>query len=628
MVLPAYHYAPLPTDIPTIRILEVQPSSGQPGEFVCRLRHVSLLEGPEYTALSYSWGAVNGTVPVVFLDGQGQRAELLITETLHSFFRQIITDSAESITRLALWVDAVCINQSDLEEKNSQVAMMHKIYHQAQKVAVWLGDGSKETETAMDIIPRLAAVEEQANLLKQDANLTVGGRQPLSVRLGLPRDGADEYMALVALLRNPWFARVWIIQEVAMATHVIVKCGFRSASWDDFVSAFHVLNSLNMIMPDPAQYVQLVTRTLGIIDARASKLSGHERDTLGTLLRCRSSLATNPRDKVYGLLGLTTDAQALDFRPDYKAEVHQTYIRIAFAIITAEGSLDVLGVPRGTSTSAVSSLPSWVPDWSTWTSTPALNRRDRPANCPRTSEFLTRNASRDTKPIASLHDGHLLHLHGYTWDHISHVGALLHSEDELADYTLWIPSALKFYRQHTQSLLNWEHMTHAHCKTAIYPPTGQPILEAYWQTITAGWSVEEAPLSTTDYLKWDTYHRPFPSLRRHLGTLATTSAYATFTFALNCFKQLFSAQPNSGFDRSLTLASNRRLVRSARGYLGLVPAQARVGDGIALVAGAGAPLVVRAVGAGRWELLGEGYVHGVMDGECWDAGRCGVVELG
>ncbi|KAH9877994.1 hypothetical protein J1614_003211 [Plenodomus biglobosus] len=625
MDLPAYRYLPLPTNVPTIRLLEILPL-GQSGEFACRLKHVSLQEEPDYTSLSYCWGTPEGTISVACVDDQGQQTKLLITATLHSFLRQVMTEIDNSSTRLALWVDALCINQADLEEKNSQIAMMHEIYQRARHVIVWLGDGIEEGSKAMDIIPRLAAVEEQANLLKEDPNFTVGGREPMSVRLGLPRDGADEYMALSALFRNPWFARVWIIQEVAMATHVIVKCGSRSVSWDDFVRAFYVLHSLNMIMPDPARYAQSVIRTLGIIDARASRLAGHDRDTLGTLLRCRSSLATNPRDKVFGVLGLTTDAHTLDFRPDYKSEVHEAYTDIAFAIIKLEGSLDVLGVPRGTGPSAAPLLPSWAPDWSTWASTSALNRRDRPANCPGDDEVLIRNASGATKPTASLREGRLLELEGYACDEISEVGDLLHSEDELMDYNVWLVDGIKFYKQNTQTLLNWETMAQARNKGLTYQPTGEPIIDAYWHIITAGWQVaDEDKLSTAQFVKWDSYHRPGARLRRRMGSLGTTSAYAWLTFVLNCGMQLVRPPPNSGFDRSVSMASNRRLVRSKSGYLGLAPAETRVGDAIALVKGAGSPLVVRAAGERRWELVGESYVHGMMNGECFDAERCGVM---
>ena len=619
-MLPGYQYKSLRTDTVTIRILKVL-SAVNDCERVCKLEEVIVDQIPPFTALSYCWGTPKGTIPTTFIEDSGQRATINITASLDSFLRQYVISYPDPLMRPKLWVDAVCMNQQDVKEKSSQVAMMHGIYQRAERVIVWLGESTMESDKGMDFVPRLVAVEGESKRLSADPNVVAGGREPLSVRLGLPRDGADEYTAFTSMFGNNWFSRVWIIQEVAMASEIQLMCGSRSVSWDDFIKAFYVLQSLNMIIPDPARYMQAVMRLAGIIDARESRVLGYNRDVLGTLLRCRQALASNKRDKVYGVLGLTTNRDTLDFQVDYSEEVEQVYTNFAFAVIASERRLDMLGVPKCIRGTSSMSLPSWVPDWSLWDSTSALNRRDRPASNNENNETLVRNATGDTEAEPKLSKHKLLGLQGYIVDKITHVGALYRSEDELLDYNIWLVDGIRHYKSITQTLIAWEKLTNARRK-AIYQPTGESTLDAYWQTITGGWQLDEDKLSTATFLQWDKYHRPAAGLRKLVGPLATTSPYGWVTFGLNVCKQIFAPPPELGFDRSLNMAANRRLVITEKGYMALVPAETCCGDAVALCKGGGSPLIVRTAREGRWTVLGESYVHGMMDGRCFQEEKC------
>ncbi|KAL6704305.1 hypothetical protein ACN47E_008369 [Coniothyrium glycines] len=631
MHTPSYQYHDLDPRQPTIRILEVlTPSTSE--EILCRLTDEPLVDGLEFTALSYCWGAKCGTIPTSFVQVNGQRASLKVTPSVQSFLFQFIADHPEQRARPKLWIDAVCINQSDLDEKNVQVAMMQHIYQMADNIIIWLGHGDQKTDAVMDFVSELLLAEKRVKEFEGQGSTTDPDRRYEPTKLGLPSRTADDYANFALFLNNEWFSRVWVIQEAAMASrNAQITCGTRSISWDDFAQAFFFFSRLDVILPDPARRNRAMFRILGIVDARDTRKRRFKSDLLGVLVRCRSSSASEAKDKVFALLGLATDVRpgSLSIQVDYKMDVQQVYCNLAFEILRYEERLDFLGVPRGPETSEVKDLPSWVIDWSIWDSTTLLNRRDRPASNEAKSDVLIRNATGPTRADPKLSDdGRNLCLQGYLIDEITETGMVYESEDSLMDYDIWILDGPKLAKQNTQALIEWEYISKAR-KKGSYAPTGQPLLEAYWQTITAGWQLDEhkdRPSSST-FLQWDKYYRPGSRLRKVIGSsVARSSAYAWFTLGLNISKQITQAPPEFGFDGLLTMSSGRRFVRTSKGHMGIAPRKTQIGDSVALFRGGGSPLVIRPAGQ-NWELIGESYMHGMMDAECWNEHLCSEMWL-
>lgn len=630
MELPAFKYSPISHEQPFIRLLEV--SSSHPNEIVYKLSVVSLAEKPEFIALSYCWGRDAETFDLVFLDSQAGRATFTVTKSVKQFLDQFIASQPAASSSPRLWIDAICINQKDDHEKSLQVGMMSKIYQMAEDVLVWLGQGTVNTHAGMKMIPELLAAEKRVGELGYESDDNFRYRKHKLKNLGFPEDALD-IRDFIWLCDSEWFSRVWIIQEVAMASKdVRLTCGSYSITWTEFIEAFFFLHGtkLDVIIPDQARAVRAGTRITGILDARESRTNGYELDLLSTLVRCRSSLATDPKDKLFAILGLVTDTMGVAV--DYEMKTGQVYTNLAFTILEHERNLDFLGIPQGpTEKSKIEELlPSWTVDWSVWDSTVMLNGRDRPARNEDTPTYeYVRNATNRTasKPELSA-DGLLLGLQGYVLDELAEIGVLCESSDSLIDYTMWIIDVLKQAKQETQAFLDWEQISGIHTK-GTYHPTGEPILEAYWKTLTAGRRPNDQTFqpSSSKYLKWDDFYRPGRALRRLVGpAVARSSFFAWLTLGFNILKQNFMGLPETDFDHVHSIIANRRFVKTARGYIGLGPAGATKGDLVALFKGGGSPLVIRIHGV-NWKLIGEGYVHGMMNAEQWREQKCSQMWL-
>lgn len=202
-----------------IRLFELQPSpEGETirGSFV----YTTLRSCPEYTALSYAWGDITkyGTIKI------SDRKELSISENLWRF----LDTQRRSIAEPRLfWIDAVCIDQDNVLERNHQVALMKRIYSRADEVYVWLGPASDNSELAMDFLAHRASRALRARGL---------GYAPVWT----DQEGA----AMRDLCEREYWRRMWIIQEVIHADRIRVWCGARSVDWAVFDRLYLTLKTL------------------------------------------------------------------------------------------------------------------------------------------------------------------------------------------------------------------------------------------------------------------------------------------------------------------------------------------------------------------------------------------------
>ncbi|KAG4444118.1 hypothetical protein IFR05_000347 [Cadophora sp. M221] len=274
---PNFKYEPLDlsTVRPSIRLAILQPGPRNASIRV-KLGRSAFAERPRYEALSYTWGRADDLRAIEL---NGTRVE--VRKNLALALIHLRHASEERV----LWIDAICINQSDLEERNRQVELMAYIYARAKRVLVWLG-------------------------IIVHSDFTTGDEN------GFDRND------LGTLCHQSYWRRIWIVQEIGAATDLELHWGLkwqmdqennwesRSGVWTDFFAS---------ILGDE-------TTNLAVKLARQREGRHGDSFLLANLMEvCKDSLCEEPRDKVYGFVGIAHDCQDGSFPVDYSKSLFEVY---------------------------------------------------------------------------------------------------------------------------------------------------------------------------------------------------------------------------------------------------------------------------------------------------------------
>ncbi|KAF4337486.1 heterokaryon incompatibility 6 OR allele [Fusarium beomiforme] len=228
-------YDKLPLNSPSaVRVLDLQDCPTQEDEpLTATMRVVDLDTRPFFTALSYVWGEWSTPADMIYCNGHGVR----VTKNCLSALRHL-----NKLGPITIWIDAICINQNNPDDKNKQIPLMATIYSSlgAHSVYVWLGEGTKNTAKAMDYLA-CGCLPFRFLITKKDG-LSWGGSIPTGISMSL-RLGLHLYLrcltwrfnpcnqALQELLDRPWIKRVWTMQEALLAERLILVCGHRAISF-------------------------------------------------------------------------------------------------------------------------------------------------------------------------------------------------------------------------------------------------------------------------------------------------------------------------------------------------------------------------------------------------------------
>lgn len=332
-----HQYALLPPGY--IRVLELHP--GKTGDVISfELHHVDLLRDHSFAfeALSYEWKGKVGTVPV-----QCNQERLLITPKCKAALESLCR---EDETRM-LWIDAICVNQEDTEERSSQVKMMTQIYRIAKSVLMWLGEEKEHSELAFDSIPTFADIYNRYTGYR--------ARAILFNAVGRPGDVADGWAELAA---RSYFQRAWIFQEMILAgSRGFVLCGCLSSPWDAFKAAFRGYEEAWLLKQKGSFSLIIendkIFRNSGSLDIMVA---------LGAMSRFGS---TDARDKVFATLGLVGPAISRHIETDYTKTLREVLVQTNVSIINVTGHLIewYYDGPRDTAKARHDGLPSWVVDF-------------------------------------------------------------------------------------------------------------------------------------------------------------------------------------------------------------------------------------------------------------------------
>lgn len=576
-------YQPLDASSREIRLVTIE--AGTQDDIVCTLQAVSLSgDLPCYESVSYCWGDTTSRSRVI-VDGQS----LAISRNAHGVLKRVRDEFVDR----TIWIDAICINQADVAERGHQVACQHFVYHGAVRNIIWLGE---EDESVLSALHVMRLILDEARLETNDFNTFFDhvydeeGHVPTSLSGFTSHFDIDPFLTLLA---RPWFQRLWVVQEAALARLNIGYCGPHEFSMlDVFRAAAFLYSKRNHLLHDLRSHTGLFNAaTVGEL-ADPSHAPGNYRKTdkikLSSLLRKLQRFeTTDPRDHVYGVLGLYRHylpRRKVPFllEPDYNKNVIEVLRDGTRFTILDQGSLESLNKVSHWSEED-EGFPSWVPQW---------HRRFDPSKD--TSGLVLFDASLGTPAelVMSRFGGpNTLVVKGFLPDHAGHVvTAISGSYIRLDDAPIFVQEA-KAMVEAQQPVKD----------------TYSDISEALSTTLLGNRSLESRPVSKQD----------LNGLAAFEEYVQTTDALPLPIRALNAFSQMSepltwrASRFLSAFWRSCKL---RRFFTTSSGRIGIGPPTMREGDFVAILFGGYTPYVLRPEG-GQYSLVGECYVHGIMNGE-------------
>ena len=328
--MPEFRYPELDLAQSSIRLLYIK-KGHLSDDISCSLVESILEEGQgiTYKALSYTWGGLTYTprtyrhLPYVFVNDH----EFEITENLFSALQHIRSTSEDVI----LWTDAICINQANKQEKGHQVRQMGNIYKAAEEVLIWLGPSNDDIKDLIESIAWIDIKAIEAQGRGSCENWTSLCRRFMIERLGslLSQPYSRQGRALSEILERRWFNRVWILQEVAMARMARIVCGPYSCPARTF-ALMPLLMGLSV-----NEHTQAVLDIMPRL--RRDTWWSLKRHLHQLLVKFAGTSATDNRDKVYALLGMSEDAyNPARFYPSYEKSESQVFRDTACFLLLGE----------------------------------------------------------------------------------------------------------------------------------------------------------------------------------------------------------------------------------------------------------------------------------------------------
>lgn len=542
------------------------------------------VETPEFIALSYVWGSPDDPQEVLVESAPDGACSISITRNLDTALRHIRMKPKHE----TIWIDAICIDQGNIKERSHQVAFMDSIYTVAKGTLIWLGPEENDSEKALLILSFLRKRVKENGNGSIERHPDAPPREPdepmwESLTEELPYEESDK-RAIISLLERPWFTRLWIRQEIALATGAAVLCGNTMIRWEWFRNGayyFCVISSTPSIPVD-------LRDTFASVAPLVMNLCDIDTDYYwyGTLrVKNEGVRSTDPRDAIYGVKSLMSPSdKTLDVQPNYALEAAAVFTDVCVRIVERQGLTNFLHTCELSSIS-VPNLPSWVPDWSrpmtaAWLIYPPWSA----------SGFISADAT-------YLGDG-VLRVSGVLIDKIESIQDLydyvdngsVRSATTLVDY-IWrcYPGSNRIDSAYDGN----QSMMDAYCRTFAGdafrenkspPDPKQLTFDQAKEALNKIWSMDEDWTGFED-LKED------PSVR---------------TFIEEC----------------TSCTRGRCFFTTEDGYIGLAPSETQAGDIISVILGCQFPIVLRKDPASsanpdetRWKVVGVCYANGLMSGE-------------
>ncbi|KAM7184263.1 Heterokaryon incompatibility protein (HET) domain containing protein [Rhypophila sp. PSN 637] len=611
------------------------------------LRKVSLGDSPppQYTALSYVWGNPGETIPILVND-----VEFLATKNLVAAWTELRPEDGDPMT---LWIDTVCINQSDNDEKTGQIQLMKQIYEASFLTIVWLDDDADGSEAVMKMWSEFAVRPEVQAVFEQSKTANIATRPVYShgqlssgliIDSGVPHSFAQQGV---------------LVQGLVFAGDIRAKehndCLWERGSRIDadafgkiiryYIDLMVIITSMGVIRnPDLLELIKTespylsgnvvssVNGAIMMLDQRTRnrEILGHHEPSdesehehhgeeersdgpchpklLDYLIEAYASKrhkvslrSTDPRDMIYGLLNLASDVEELGVVPNYEKTCEQVFTETWAAILRRHGA-DSPSSSIGPNEIAV---PSWVPDW----------RQPHPFHVLHQSGlFLACGPKNQQTQWAPTEDPRGIALRGVQIDIVREIGTPLdgHNGQQVSSLAMLVNEVTQFLEK----------------SSLLAPSPEESVYPTPEANHSARWRIPLCDLDGTSKL----FMRS--SMKR-----ATSASEESFTSALAVIEGLRQAtapgvangaenwsitlgqhlQEVIAYSSTVFLASCSRPFLTSHGWVGRGPAEMRPGDVVVILWGCWLPIVLRPCGGDaddlKYQLVGDAYVHGLMDGE-------------
>ncbi|KAH6981381.1 heterokaryon incompatibility protein-domain-containing protein [Ilyonectria destructans] len=660
-----------------IRLIRLPDANSHSSPPRVTLHTFPLTQCPHYLALSYTWGPPRAGVPaytgrdrtVILLDDR----PFAVRPNLFHALSQVCAARPGSY----LWVDSICINQENPRERASQVGIMDHVYAGASETLIWLGPASQQSARAIELL-KMMAVGAEAKILRWTSEHSFGDAfvaddAELLAKNGLPPMTAEDWTSMADIYTRSWFGRVWMLQEVALSANPTILIGHHELPWEiiGHTSFLVILSNALVGLFTIGVGLQNIPLAMGLIQAsglqavrewskgsqsplqealsNAEFTAGITTDhasslLLRLLLSSNGFQATFRRDRVYGLLAIANrlaqkqGLERLALNVDYQSSDDDVLTSFGLDLFRQTKSLRLLSLAGLAGRSGESKIPTWIPSFEN-VHAPILGSTYNNAR-----PFNACNAQ--SSDIADFHiDGDVCKLHVKVVS--PHLGAI----EELGE--MWSEILRGEFISCIKMLL--------HCGPT-YTSTQQPIVEAFWRTLIMDSDMAQRPAPShlaQSFASWmiiititalcaNMSSNPFifdlfdsleplwvlANSRDTTDLLPKTSSMIPLLFKFG-LRNDPSVPQISESDRlvmmsawgkaaapyeahlRLTLLPRRRLARTVRGYLCLVPSSAEIGDNVMIVSGCPTPVVLRRVKTEEdcFTVVGDAYVHGAMFGE-------------
>jgi hypothetical protein len=630
----------------SFRLLELQ--SGNPEDpITASLHDARLNDPPSYEALSYVWGDASDVTPIQLSDGSSHRnltITMLVTVNCHAALKRLRKLDQNRF----LWVDAICINQGLIPERNHQLTLMARIYLTASRVVVYLGETADDSDLAMNWI----------------RELDDSGGNPWEIPREDRPSGPTDKSSLQTLFQRPWFNRMWVLQEISLAKTAIVICGVQEVDWKSFYHFYHWNTSERWLKDLPYSLKYQASRKT----TRSRFEDPFETRLLKMLASARHCASTDPRDKLYGILPLlewesqkkkddsrdgeeavpqeqsdTVAPPSLVIKPDYALSPSEVFTDVATKLMQFFG-LDLL--QEAVNPPLIDNLPSWAPDWTMivaryderklyptflWTGFSAGTKHEnrpgweqayfRPTEQSNNMQHTWRTSihqSPNMKPMLQLH------AHALRVGRIQNLGDICSVRDDLFPLEQW--SSLSPNPEH-YTLVPKPKGISGEDETRWF--NGPNPLSPFFRTLTAD-----------DVVYPEVIVQAVDLIRRYngMGPLSSDDdASQTETPTVKDkgpLAKVFQGFPHSykiQSQRILNTCDGKRFFVTDSGFIGLAPGTSKEGDDVYVLEGASSPFVFRQLDASTFPddsaaghedpavcLVGTTYIQGIMHGEIWE----------